>query len=234
VAAEVADHVTQRGSARQFLLASEAERFAYLDLLREAVRGEAWSVVGYGVMSNHVHRVLIPHRVEALALALKSTHGRYASYWNASHALSGHAWQGRFYSCPLDEGHGWQALRDTELNPVRAGLAAEAATWRWSSAAAHSRSCRAGGLGEPDACLGQGAVAPSLVGGNLAEVLGGGRSRIRTTSLATLHSYGASAGGAEFIRKLEQETRRCLTPRQGGRPPKGMVDKKQEAFSFAK
>jgi len=40
VAAEVAHHVTQRGNARQFLLASEAERFAYLDLLREAVRVE--------------------------------------------------------------------------------------------------------------------------------------------------------------------------------------------------
>ena len=65
VVAEVAHHVTQRGNARQFLLASEAERFAYLDLLREAVRVEDWSVVGYGVMSNHVHRVLIPHRVEA-------------------------------------------------------------------------------------------------------------------------------------------------------------------------
>ncbi len=40
-------------------------------------------------------------------------------------------------------------------------------------------------------------------------------------------------GGAEFIRKLEQETGRSLTPRKGGRPPKGIVDK-QEAFGFAK
>ena len=46
-AAEVAHHVTQRGNARQFLLASDAERFAYLDLLREALRVEDLSVVGY-------------------------------------------------------------------------------------------------------------------------------------------------------------------------------------------
>ena len=65
--------MTQRGNARQFLLASDAERLAYLDLLREAVRVEDCSGVGYGVMSNHLPRVLIPHRVEALALALKST-----------------------------------------------------------------------------------------------------------------------------------------------------------------
>jgi putative transposase len=29
-------------------------------------------------------------------------------------------WQGRYYSCPLDEPHFWAALRYTELNPVRA------------------------------------------------------------------------------------------------------------------
>jgi len=52
--------VTQRRNARQFLLASDVERFAYVDLLREAVRVEDLSVVGYGVMSNHVHLVLIP------------------------------------------------------------------------------------------------------------------------------------------------------------------------------
>jgi hypothetical protein len=50
--------------------------------------------------------------------------GRYASYWNVAHAGSGHAWQGRFYSCPLDAGHSRVALRCAELNPVEAGLVA--------------------------------------------------------------------------------------------------------------
>jgi REP element-mobilizing transposase RayT len=93
--AEVAYHLTQRGNARQYLLDSDAERTVYLDLLRAAVRVEGLSVVGYCLMSNHVHLVVIPHRAEALAGALKSTHGRYASYWNATQASSGHAWQGR-------------------------------------------------------------------------------------------------------------------------------------------
>jgi len=38
VIADVAHHVTQRGNGRQFLLASDAERLAYLELLRQAVR----------------------------------------------------------------------------------------------------------------------------------------------------------------------------------------------------
>lgn len=33
----------------------------------------------------------------------------------AHRAESGHVWQGRFYSCPLDESDLWKALRYTEL-----------------------------------------------------------------------------------------------------------------------
>lgn len=98
-------------------------------------------------MSNHVHLVVIPHKAEALGFAFKQAHGRYASYWNASHRSSGHAWQGRFYSCPLDTAHLWEALRYTELNPVRAKLVSKPEEWPWSSAAAHC------GIADPDVCL---------------------------------------------------------------------------------
>ena len=67
----------------------------------------------------------------------------YASYWNVVHSSSGHAWQGRCFSCPLDRPHLWEALRYTELNPVRAQLVDEAQAWAWSSAAAHCGSLQA-------------------------------------------------------------------------------------------
>ena len=88
-------------------------------------------------MSNHVHLIATPTRAESMLLALKHTHERYAGYFNARHASSGHVWQGRFYSCPLDPPHLWTALRYAELNPVRAGMVAEADQCPWSSAAAH-------------------------------------------------------------------------------------------------
>jgi REP-associated tyrosine transposase len=121
VAVDVPHHVTQRANARQFILNSNGERMVYMDLLRQAVQLHALSLLGYCLMSNHVHLVVIPHKPHALAVAFKEAHGRYASYWNASHRSSGHAWQGRFYSCPLDTTHLWEALRYAELNPVRSG-----------------------------------------------------------------------------------------------------------------
>ena len=116
-------HVTQRGNAKQFLLAEDSERTVYLQLLQEYLGLYEVSLLGYCLMSNHVHLILLPQETNSLALALKQTHGRYAAYWNATKRLSGHVWQGRFYSCPLDDAHLWIALRYVERNPVRAGLA---------------------------------------------------------------------------------------------------------------
>ena len=75
-------------------------------------------------MSNHVHVVAFRAVPRPCREAFHRVHGRYAAYWNVAHTGSGHVWQGRFYSCPMEAGHLWTALRYTELNPVRAGLVA--------------------------------------------------------------------------------------------------------------
>ena len=73
-------------------------------------------------MTNHVHLVAIPERPDSLARALGQSHSRYAQRSNRRYGRSGHLWQNRFFSCAMDEGHGWNALAYTELNPVRAGI----------------------------------------------------------------------------------------------------------------
>jgi putative transposase len=90
IAVDIPHHVTQRGNARQFILASEAERLVYLDLLRQYSGLHRLSVLGYCLMSNHVHLIVVPHQSDALAMALKHTHGRYAAHWNVRHKSSGH------------------------------------------------------------------------------------------------------------------------------------------------
>jgi putative transposase len=122
VAVGVPYHVTQRVNGRQFILACDPDRRVYLDLLQQSIALHGVELIGYCLMSNHVHLVGVPHNADGLGLALKNAQGRYASYWNASHHATGHVWQGRYYSCPLDEQHLWEALRYTELNPVRAGM----------------------------------------------------------------------------------------------------------------
>jgi putative transposase len=137
IAVDLPHHVTQRGNGRSFILDCDADRAVYLNLLRENIDLYGVALIGYSLVSNHVHLIAVPRKPDGLAQALKQTHGRYASYWNAAHQSSGHVWQGRYYSCPLDEPHLWEALRYTELNPLRARLVSAAELWPWSSAASH-------------------------------------------------------------------------------------------------
>ena len=63
-------------------------------------------------------------------------------WWLTSHVRrfhrhyrsSGHVWQGRFKSFPIQrDAHFLTVLRYVLLNPVRAGLVAQAGDWPWSS-----------------------------------------------------------------------------------------------------
>jgi putative transposase len=88
-------------------------------------------------MPNHVHLVVVPSDSDGIHRALKAVHGQYAQRINRMRNSSGHLWQGRFHSCPLDANHFLNAVRYVERNPVEAGLAAQAEDYRWSSAAPH-------------------------------------------------------------------------------------------------
>ena len=126
------------GGAESTLTENVASPFQAEPRQREYSQLYGLSLLGYYLMSNHVHLIAVPHTPEALSRSFKQAHGRYAAYWNARQSSTGHVWQGRFYSCPLDESHLWRALRYVELNPVRAGMVA--------AAERNGRCARPGGL----------------------------------------------------------------------------------------
>ena len=213
----VAHHVTQRGNARQVVFDDAADRLTYLALLREHSRLASLSVLGYCLMSNHVHLIATPHRAEALAQTLKHTHGRYAAYRNVQDHSNGHVWQGRFYSCPLDDSHLWKALRYVELNPVRAGLVVTAEQWRWSSTRAHFAGCG-------DALLDMSAWQKRWSPDEWRRYLSNGEAPAEIESLRQYTHTGRPLGSAEFVADLERSTSRPLAARKGGRPRKLPTD----------
>ena len=133
----VAHHVTQRGTGRQLVFYTRTDRLVYLRLLKEHGERAGVRILAYCLMPNHIHLIVVPETEESLATALRRAHGRYAQYFNARKSRSGHLWQNRFYSCPMDAQHLWTAMRYVEMNPVRAALAADAGGYEWSSAGAH-------------------------------------------------------------------------------------------------
>ena len=130
-------HVTQRGTDRQRVFFLNSDRDMYLRLLSRNLAGARVRVLAYTLMTNHIHAVVIPAREDSLAILFRRVHGRYAQYVNTRRGRSGHLWQGRFYSCPLEGSHVATALRYVEENPCRAGIMASPEDYRWSSAAVH-------------------------------------------------------------------------------------------------
>lgn len=133
----IAHHVTQRGTRRQPTFFGPDDYRLYLRLLRFGCGKAGTAVRGWCLMPNHVHLILVPRTEDGLRAALAETHRRYTWIVNRRQEWQGHLWQDRFASFPMDERHLIACSRYVELNPVRAGLAARAEDWAWSSARAH-------------------------------------------------------------------------------------------------
>jgi putative transposase len=223
VALSAPHHITQRGHARRFILEGDAERNVYLALLQQGVQRHRVEMIGYCLMSNHVHLVAVPHKKDALARSLKDVHGRFAFYWNAVYRSSGHVWQGRYYSCPLDGEYLWEALRYTELNPVRASMVRCASDWPWSSAAVHC------GAAPVAPWLG---IEPRWSTDDWRTYLQATQDEASLVAIRDSTYSGRPLGSAEFSRALERETHRPLTPQKRGPKKQPEPGHEQAIFSF--
>jgi putative transposase len=202
-------HVTQRGNRREDVFWTDRDRRVYLDLLQQYAEAHGLTVKAYCLMTNHVHLLAVPGTEQALAGALKPVHLRYAQHVNWTQGLAGRLWQGRFFSCALDEAHFWAAVRYVERNPVRAGLAARAEDYPWSSAAAHC------GI-RPDP------LVPDAT--ELAAEIGDWRTWLHEdedeTMANTLRRHtrtGRPLGGEVFLNLLETVLGRTVRPKKAGR-----------------
>lgn len=204
-------HVTQRGNRRADVLASDADRTAYLGFVRKYADRHGLALWAYCLMSNHVHLVAVPQRETSLALALRDAHTVYAMRFNTMTGMTGHVWQGRFYSCPLDESHLWAAVRYVERNPVRAGLVSRAEDYPWSSAAAHCGRAKDALLSPEFPPVGAVEDWPAwLAQEGDTEAM----ERVRCQT-----STGRPCGSGAFVTQLEELAGRVLHPARRGRKP---------------
>ena len=125
-------HVTHRCHDRKWLLRFEKDRTAYCKKLREHLSEFDVDLLGYCLMSNHVH-LLFQHRGENdLSNLMKRVAGEFAQDYNLRKSRSGAFWGDRFHATAVQSGsHLWRCLLYIDLNPVRANLVAHPSDWRW-------------------------------------------------------------------------------------------------------
>jgi len=131
---DIPHHVTQRGNYRQPIFDSDSDYEKYSSWFNEYAVRYRLEVLAYCLMSNHVHFIVVPSKEETLARVFNTVHMRYAQYVNKRLKATGHLWQGRFFSCILDDKHLYRAIRYVENNPVRIKVVKKAWLYKWSSA----------------------------------------------------------------------------------------------------
>jgi putative transposase len=220
VLAGVPHHVTQRGNNRQDVFFCHQDRLRYLELLREHSLRHNVRILGWCLMTNHVHLILIPASAECLARTLGQVHSQYAVEQNRQQRRVGHLWQNRFFSCALEPAHLFAALHYVELNPVRAGMTRTAWDWPWSSARAHTS---ANVFDELLAWPWIGWKQERRLGGwnhsDWKVALGWAASGDQVEQIRRATRLGEPLGSGAFVRESEAKAGRRLRVWARGRPP---------------
>lgn len=205
-------HITQRGNYRQAVFAEKGDYVRYLELLADFCPKYDLDIWAYCLMPNHIHMVAVPGRQESLARLFNTVHMLYAQYFNRKRDATGHLWQGRFFSCVLDERHLYAAVRYVEMNPVRGGIVPVPQDYPWSSAKAHV-------TGVHDPVMSARCFLTETIG-DWARYLGTDSDQEAMESVIKATKIGRPCGGDDFVKQMEQCLNRPLTARRPGRPVK--------------
>jgi REP-associated tyrosine transposase len=129
-------HVLNRSNARMTIFEDDGDYEAYEEVLSQAVERTQTRLLAYCVMPNHWHLVVWPREDGELSRFVGWLTLTHTQRWHAHRqsAGSGHVYQGRFKSFPIQEDeHLYSVARYVERNAMRAKLTRRAEQWRWGS-----------------------------------------------------------------------------------------------------
>ena len=126
-------HVMSRGNNKQRIFADDRDCHRYLELLAAGLSRFGITCVGYCLMVNHLHLLLIPgeHTISRL---MQQVNGDYCQGFNRRHRRVGHVLQGRPKMVIVDhDAYLLTAVRYVVRNPIESGRVSGLADWKWSS-----------------------------------------------------------------------------------------------------
>lgn len=126
-------HAILRGNHRQAIFTVEDDYLAFEDILRAALERYGARLHAYCWMPNHVH-LAIQVGAPPLGRVMHLLASRYARLKQKMVPTTGHLFERRYRAKPVEADQYLLALvRYIHRNPLRAGLVADLAEYRWSS-----------------------------------------------------------------------------------------------------
>lgn len=126
-------HIILRGNNKQLLFYDEKDCDFFLKRVFKYADQLEVKIYSYCLMGNHVHILLGNAPKETLSLFVQKLANSYVYYFNHKYDCSGHLFQGRFKSEPIeDDVYLKNVLRYIHKNPQNAGLC-KINEYKWSS-----------------------------------------------------------------------------------------------------
>lgn len=130
-------HCMNHGIGKEPIMAGEANKTAFMELLAQKVVQYRMRLLAYALMDTHYH-VILQNASGRMSDFFRSLNTHYAFHYRAQEGGKGYVFQDRFVSTLIqDESYLRQAILYLLLNPVRAGMAGSWKRCSWTSAAAY-------------------------------------------------------------------------------------------------
>nr|WP_315473731.1 transposase [uncultured Rhodoferax sp.] len=216
-------HVIQRGNNRQPICLDNADFQTLKDVLGECARQHQVAVHAFVLMDNHFHLLATPPTDEALPKMMQALGRSYVRYFNDRHQRSGTLWEGRYKSTLIESDRYLLAcMAYIDLNPVRAGMAAHAADYPWSSYM-HYAGMRPDRLLTPHPLVWNLGNTPFAREAAYAQLVQAGLTSVQQAALTEAALHGWALGAPEFLDALQKKTPRRLRKSVPGRPSKPAI-----------
>jgi putative transposase len=217
-------HIIQRGNNRQPIFVCEADYLAFLSMLHEHAKQSGVAIHAYVLMGNHFHLLATPDSAQGVPQAMQAVGRRYVRYFNQRHARTGTLWEGRYRSTLIQaERYLLACMVYLDLNPVRAGMVAEPASYRWSSHS-HYVGTAPDRIVTPHPLyweLGNTPFAREVAYARLVQTgIASDQQRLLTDSAI----QGWALGDASYTAELQRQTFRRVEKGRAGRPRVGTLN----------
>lgn len=128
-------HVMLRGIDRQTIFQDDEDRKKFLQILQSCKEISLFHLYAYCLMGNHIHLLLqTEEEGEQLEQIFKRIGVRYVAWYNRKYGRTGHLFQDRFLSEPVDsEAYLWTVIPYIHQNPVKAKICRLPQEYPWSS-----------------------------------------------------------------------------------------------------
>lgn len=211
-------HIIQRGNDRQAIFRDDDDRRQMLDLIESQSREYRVAIHAYVLMDNHFHLLATPETADGVPRMMQSVGRRYVRWFNDRHGRSGTLWEGRYKSTLIEtQRYLLACMVYIDLNPVRAGMAAQARDFAWSSHA-HYAGLRHDRLVTPHALYWALGNTPFAREAAYARLVADGIAAEQQRALTESAFKGWALGGTEFVAELGKQTTRRLSKGKAGRP----------------